>query len=355
MAKILTRLATDAEREACYRLAYDVFCTEMGTMQELADHTQRLVHDEAIARAHLVGTWVDGELAGTLGMLVGGDGPFPAYFTQGFNVPGFLPVVPSAQMSINIRFAVKPSFRSSVVPFRLMAAATRWQVERGIRLAFCDCQPHLLPLYLGLGFRPCAPLFDQAGFGMMAPLTLSLSDVDYLRTIHSPLLRCLPASIEDRALAARIRARLPVEPDVVSPTADGGDLPSALYRLLCQERGEASPLLGCTEAERLALLGQSQLLACHRDQQILVQGQKTRSVYVVIAGAVEVRKGATRLALLTPGDLVGTLAIQQHGRWTADVYATSDRVRLLAFSAQTWQRLMASHTALATRFLDNVS
>lgn len=355
MAEIITALATDDEREACYQLAYEVFCTEMGTMQDLADHERRLVRDEAIERAHLVYARVDGELAGTLGILWGGDAPFPDYFTHGFDVPHFLPVVSHAQMSINIRFLVRKPFRGSVVPFRLIAEAARFQVTRGIRLGFCDCQPHLLPLYLGLGFRPCAPVFDQPGFGVMVPLAFSLSDFDYLRALHSPLLRSLPASLEDRPLAARIQALLPADPPVMPPTASGRGSQSALYHLLCQEHGDTSPFSGLSEAEFSTLLAQSQLIECHRGQQVIVHDQGTQTVYVVLEGVVEVCKDHTWLATLTAGEVVGEFAFLLHSKRTADVYAVSERVRLLALSPRTLHRLVASHSALATKFLLNLS
>jgi hypothetical protein len=95
------------------------------------------------------------------------------------------------------------------LPFDLIVESTRFQIERGVKLTFCDCQPHLLNLYMRLGFQPYAPTFDQPGFGMMVPLLLILSDFRHLRFVHSPLLRYFPENLEDTKLASLIGALLP--------------------------------------------------------------------------------------------------------------------------------------------------
>jgi predicted GNAT family N-acyltransferase len=56
------------------------------------------------------------------------------------------------------RMAVAEKFRKSSLVLRLMAIATDEARHRGMRLAFLDCSPHLLPFYEACGFKRYAPL-----------------------------------------------------------------------------------------------------------------------------------------------------------------------------------------------------
>jgi hypothetical protein len=82
VGRIVVSVADTPElREECYRLAYDVFCVEMGTMRGEADHEHRVLRDPAIEAAAVFHAQVDGSCAGTMGILRGVDGrQFPESF-----------------------------------------------------------------------------------------------------------------------------------------------------------------------------------------------------------------------------------------------------------------------------------
>lgn len=346
---------TEAERESCYRLAYEIFCEEMGTMQESADHARRMVRDEAIGRARLYRAMVGDEVVGSLGILWGGDGPFPPGFVDGFGLDRFLPVVPHAHMAITIRFLVKPSHRGTAVPLRLIVEAARFQVAHGVTLSFCDCQPHLLSLYTRLGFRPYAPAFDQPGFGLMVPLVFVVVDREYLRQGHRVLLSVFPEAMADPVLSAQVNALLPNEPPVVSATSLDDAAWAEVYGVLSETRATVGAFDGFTRAELDAFLAESQIIVCQRGQQIIGEGQGTRTVYVVLEGAVEVRKDGRALTTLREGRVFGEFALLLQLKRTADVYAAADRVRLVALNARTLSRLVESRSEGAAKFLLNLS
>ena len=355
MAEIVISLANQQQREECYRLAYEIFCLEMGTMREYADHEARQIRDEAIEASHVLHGQADGELAGTIGLLVGRDDrPFPEHFEHGFEISRFLSAVPRSKMAINIRFLVRPEHRSSQLPFKLMVEAAKFQFANGIKLVFCDCQPHLLNLYQGIGFRPCAAVFEQPGFGVMVPLVYVVPDVAHLRAIRSPMIR-YAKGLEDAVEAARLIALLPEQAPVLTTT----DLERASWAetmgLLSQMRERTGAFEGFTEDEIKAFLDRGQVLECVEGQQIVVKGHGTRSAYVVMHGAAEVRLEGKLLAKIGEGELFGEFALLLATRRTADVYAKGERVRLLVLDERTLQRLLEGNAALAAKFLLNLS
>jgi hypothetical protein len=346
---------TAEERESCYRLAYEIFCEEMGTMRDVADHGRRIARDELIEGARLFRAMAGDELVGSLGIVLGRDGPFPEELARAFRVDQFASVLPREDMAITIRFLVKPAWRGSAVPLKLVAEAARYQATHAVKLSFCDCQPHLLGLYTRLGFRSYATPFDQTGWGLMVPLVFLLVDRAHLVQGHRLLLSAFPPEIDDPALAARLRALLPEDPPVVSASAVDDASWSEVYQLLSATRATVGAFEGFTPEELTAFLAEAQILTCERGRQIIGEGQGTRTVYAVLEGAVEVRKGGRAVATLREGRIFGEFALLLQLKRTADVVAASEHVRLVVLSERTLMRLIESRSALAAKFLLNLS
>lgn len=346
---------TEAEREACYRLAYEVFCEEMGTMRDVADHARRIACDDLIRPARLLRAMCGDELVGSVGILLGTDGGFPAELAEAFRVAHFEQVVPVTRMAASVRFLVRRDYRGSAVPLKLIVEAARLQLAHGVKLSFCDCQPHLLGLYTRLGFRPYAPAFDQAGWGLMVPLLFVLVDREHMEQGHRLLLPHFPVGVADPALAARVRALLPEEPPVVSAGAVDDASWSEVYQLLSATGATVGAFEGLSRKELDDFLAESQILTCQRGRQIIGEGQGTRTVYVVLEGAVEVRKQGRVVTTLREGRIFGEFALLLQLKRTADVVAASDHVRLVALSERTLMRLIESRNAAAAKFLLNLA
>lgn len=355
MADIQVSPATPEEREECFRLAYEVFCEEMGVMREEADHERRILKDEVIDRAHLLCARIDGEIAGTVGILAGTEQPFPEHFERGFEIARFLGIVPRTRIALNIRFLVRRQFRSTPVAFRLILESQSYQIGKGILLTFCDCQPHLLDLYQSLGFRAYAPLFDQPGFGLMAPLMFCLADYGHLRSIRSPILRYYPKSLDNPELAARIAALLPEKPPVTGTIGPDEEAWLETYELLSRSNLQTGAFTGFTEEELNTFLAKSQVLQCSQGQPLLLEGQGTKFAFIVLEGSVEVRRHGSPIAILQEGEMFGEFAFLLETKRTADVFANSPRVRLVVLNERTLRNLLASDPVLASKFLLNLS
>ncbi len=102
-----------------------------------------------------------------------------------------------------------------------------------------------------------------------------------------------------------------------------------------------------------ALLHQGELLECSGDALLVHAGQTALTVFVLLEGSAEVRKNGRAIYSLAEGDVFGEVAFLTGQRRTADVRATSERVRLLCLSDGTLRRFVESRTQAGTTLLLN--
>lgn len=120
----------------------------------VADHDARQLVDDADELSQLLLATDDGFPVGTLRMTCGLDTNFPPDLVDTYSLDRFEGPVPREAIIVMTRFMVRPQLRGSTVPFRMIEEATRFLVEETpVEATFCDCQPHLIGLYLRLGFR----------------------------------------------------------------------------------------------------------------------------------------------------------------------------------------------------------
>jgi len=256
---------------------------------------------------------------------------------------------------MNTRFFVHPDHRASAVPFALIAAATRFQVQHQIAMSFADCQPHLLNLYRAIGFRPCAPARDKRGIGMVVPLVILTGDIDHLQSIGSPLLGLGDPGEVDPELAARLAPLLPGE--VAASSLDDLDAASwaEAFEALSRPDHRVAMFDDFTAEEFEQLLHAGQLIECHAGQHIITEAQGTRTVFVVLDGVVEVRHADQPVRRLGRGQPFGEIAMLLGVKRTADVVAATDHVRVIALSDRVVQQLVDARSQLAALFLLNLA
>jgi GNAT superfamily N-acetyltransferase len=354
--KVDVGIATAEDREACYRLAYEVFCEEVGYHRDKADHENRRLEDATYRQAEVLVARVDGEVVGSLAVLLGRQAPFGERLDSLFDVERFTGIVPRDEMAMMIRFAVRRRYRGTMVPFRLITAAADLLARGGrVTLAFCDCQPHLLPLYTSLGFRPYAPVIGLPGLGLMVPLVFVAPDLAHLRSLGTPLLPYVPAELEDPALAARIGALIPPDAPVQRAEALSEEAWERIFGGLSAPRERIAALDGLTPEEVRTLLEQAQVIELAGGQPLIVEGQAARTAYVVLEGEVEIQRQGRKIATCAAGELFGEFALLCGVPRTADVVAGPAPVRLAALNEKVLLRLIESRSPVAARLLWNVS
>lgn len=344
--------ATEDEREAIYRLRYATYVEEMHLYRGQADHDHRWLKDAEDATSHLMYAQVKGEVVGALRIHQGRAIPEP--LTARFALERFLPLVPPEQLSVVGRFMVRQDMRGTAVPYRLIHESIRFQLEQGLELAFCDCQPHLLNLYLSLGFRPHLGTFDHPEFGVMVPLVLVLRDRAHLEWVGSPLRTLLPADAPASEVPAKVAPLLAKARGVLSQELSD---PDQYWQEVHGMMGSARPSVfaGLSEQELQAVLASSHVIQCAPGDYLIRRGQVARTVFVVLSGSLEVREGDRVVANTTEGEVLGEVAFLLSTPRISDVCATGTGARVLCLSEKSLRGLIDSSSRAAAMLLLNLS
>lgn len=349
---------TAAERDAVYRLRYDVYVEEMGRYQTVADHARRMLYEDVDEQSRISFARLDGEMVATARITWGGDAPIPQRMIDQYQLAPFLSEVPQTAIAVGERAMVRPHLRGTDILLRMMGNGMRFANEHRIQLVFGDCEPHLLNLYLGLGQRTYAKTnVNSAEAGYLIPIVLVIEDVEYFRQLNSPLLPYLhdfgadarvPACIE-RALAdgSAVRSRLHE-----TSASYWSEVHSALSEL---ESQRISALDGFTEDEAARCLEKSTIIDCRAGDRVLKKGGVARNLFVVLDGTLEVRDDDGVHAVLGTGDVFGEMAFLLERPRTRDVYAASDTARILSLSEANLKQLTETDPAIAAHLLLNIS
>ncbi len=349
--------STDAEREALYRLRYEIYVEEMGIFGAVADHERRRFIDPHDATARLMYATADDAVIGTLRLNFGADAPFSDEFVLTYGLDRFRPVVSDAQMVVLTRFMVRKDVRGTPLPFHMISEAARITMAEGAEIALCDCQPHLINLYSRLGFRSYdCPVYNDPEFGIMVPLAFIMGDLDYLQRIRSPLRAVMAQRPEDAETTRRILARLGTAAVRSTKAEEAADHWSDIYGLLNERAASTARLFdGLSEDEVQAVAARGHVIECAPGDRIIRQGQPARTVFVVLSGSLEVRSEDHLIGVKTPGDVVGELAFLLARRRTADVYAGAEGARVLSLDEQKFRQFVETPSHTAAQVLLNLS
>jgi GNAT superfamily N-acetyltransferase len=356
MAVQVSAASTVAEREEVFHQRYLVYTQEMNRYREQADDERQLLSDPDDAGAALLAARVDGEVVGSMRVHVGAESGFPEEMLQTFELERFTHLVPMEQMAVVSRFTVLPRFRNQRVPFSLIIASVEYMLDHGVQLAFLDCVPHLINLYLSLGFFPYAHNVRNSEVGFLVPMVLILRDLPYLAQIRSPLASTVAARIgraEPPSWAEELM-RLPAT--VTSERIHGDDYWSKAYAYLTERPKDQNDFFqGLTEEETRLALESGHIIQCEPGEQIIKQGTTGTNLFVVLSGAVRVSQGDRMLAILQAGEILGEVAYLAGVPRSADVFAETDDVRILSIDEKVLNRIIRSHPEAATKLLLNLS
>ncbi|HUI28285.1 MAG TPA: cyclic nucleotide-binding domain-containing protein, partial [Candidatus Kryptonia bacterium] len=302
---------TDDEKRAVYRFRYDVYVTEMGRYQTVADHAQRLLYEDCDAHSRIFYATEDDTVVATLRLTWGGDAALPQRMVEQYHLAPFLAELPQSAIAVGERGMVTPRLRNSDLFLRLIGASFGFVNERRIQLAFGDCEPHLLNLYLGLGYRTYSKKnVNSAEAGYLVPIVFVPEDIAYLRYLNSPLLEYVRDFGDDTRVPACVERIVADGSGVMSrrlmaSAAYWGEVHGALSEI---EANRISAFDGFTEDDAARCLDRSTIIACSAGDRVLKKGGVARNLFVVLDGTIEVRDGETVLAVLGPGDVFGEMA-----------------------------------------------
>ena len=355
---VIEAASSDAEREAIYRFRYRVYVEEMNRYRSIADHDGKRLVEPDDAQSHLYYA-ADGEaVVGTMRLTWGGDAPFTDRHIEQYDLAPFLEAVPQDQMVIGERFMVERAYRGTDLIFRLFCSYLQFVNERRIQLIFGDSEPHLLNLYQGLGFRTYSGKnVNSPETGYLIPLVMVPEDLDYMRTIKSPLCDVL----QDFGEAAQMPACVP------NLIEGGGAVTSqrltardAYWRDIKQaldiNARKVQLFDGLSEDQALRCIGKSNLIECRRGDRLIKRGNVAQNMFVVVSGTLEVRDDeGDVVSWAGAGDIVGEMAFFLKSPRSMDVYAATDDVRVLSLSESVIKTMIEEDSTLAATLLLNVS
>ena len=110
----------------------------------------------------------------------------------------------------------------------------------------------------------------------------------------------------------------------------------------------------CTKAELIEVALSSDEREATEGESLMEEGRRGREFFVLVEGAVTVRRGGRKLADLGPGDWFGEIAILTYKPRTATVTAISP-VRLLVISDRAFRRVVETTPRIALNVLRSVA
>ena len=110
----------------------------------------------------------------------------------------------------------------------------------------------------------------------------------------------------------------------------------------------------CTKAELIEVAITADEREAPEGARLTEEGRRGREFFVLVNGAVVVRRGGRKLADLGPGDWFGEIAILTYKPRTTTVTATSP-VRLLVISDRAFRRLVETTPRIAVTALASVA
>lgn len=348
---------TTKEREAVYRLRYEIYVEERGAYKDVADHKNRLLSDPLDPTGRLLYGQAGDEVVGSLRLNWGADVPFTPEIMETYDIRRFLPTIPMGQMIIFSRFMTRPDYRQKGVSFQFLEAMFNFFLENKLQLAFCDCRPHLINSYVRLGFRTYAPTYNDPIAGLLVPLVMVVEDRDHFEQIGSPLAPLLDNYTLQSDTPARVAPLIPQSAPVQSNiNARKSRYWSKVHETLA--RREVSNITifdNLSDDETTRFMAKSHIIKCKPGDKIVSKGSNDRTVFIVLSGVVEIRNGDQVTAVQSKGDVIGEVAFLLHSERMADVYAVSDDVKVLSLSEKTLQDLIETEPTIAARLLHNLA
>jgi CRP/FNR family transcriptional regulator, cyclic AMP receptor protein len=110
----------------------------------------------------------------------------------------------------------------------------------------------------------------------------------------------------------------------------------------------------CTKAELIEVAISADEREVATGRTLTEQGRRGQEFFILVEGAVTVRRSGRKLADLGPGDWFGEIAILTYKPRTASVTATSP-VRLLVTSDRAFRRVVETTPRIALKVLRNVA
>lgn len=276
-----------------------------------------------------------------------------------YSLAPFLDGMPERDLIVGERFMVSKPYRGTDVLTKMFNAYLNFVNENRIQLIFGDCEPYLLNLYLGMGFRTYSKRnVNSAETGYLIPLVMVPEDMDYMRQIRSPLVSILQDFGTDDRLGDTARKVLAAGSAVISERLTSSDEYWSEINQYINEHGDTRPGLfsGFDDDSINLCLGKSTIIECQQGDMVIKKDNFAQNLFFVLSGFLQVGDDEEGIVgMLEAGDVFGEIAFLLGKPRTRNVLAATDGTKVVCMSENTIRKLIETDSEVAAKLLLNIS
>ncbi len=348
---------TEEELRASYRMRYSVYVKGMGRLKDKGNHELKELKDDYDKIARAVIAIKNGEPIGTLRLFWGGDAPFSQALIEAYHLSRFLDFLDEKKICIVERLMVAEKHRGSTTTLRMYKEVMHFVLDQQVEVVLLDCEPHHLNSYLKLGFRPFAESYSYPGIGLVIPMVLVTGDYEHLKRIGSPFSMLTKEDDFNHCLhTEQILEKIGQGVNVISQaTSKPTDFLKQIYanpKLLDNPIPKIFDHLSEDEVQRV--IEKSHIIECSLGDHIIDHHNSAKTIFVLLSGAIDVRREDKLIAIVTPGDMIGEIAFFLNIPRSASIIAATEDVRVLSLDEASMSRLLKFESELANKVLVNI-
>lgn len=355
----VTLARTPAQREAVYRLRYEVYTRELrkGFLKNV-DHEHARIRDpeDELAGVSIFFTGTEESMTGSLRLQVWDPGRIPRDAFERFSLYLFHGIE-ACKVSEAARLVVRSDMRGGHLLASLALAAFEHAVaNHDVFVCFLYCSPGLVRAYMRLGFRPYPGYVIPNEDGIRLPMFLLAADIEHLEAIGSPLGPLMQRHLSADNKPVDIRPFLQVVSEQPCHyETDAARVWQEVRDQLQPGPGTRSPLLeGIPEDGVEVLCRHGFIMEIPAEKVVLREGLVERELYLVLRGEYEVLIGGTVIGVLSEGDVLGEVSFFNNpGERVATVRSLTPG-RAMVLERHFVEHLIPSHPELACRLLINL-
>jgi len=349
---------TEDDKAVVYEFRYRIYVEEMDRYGSVANHETRqlIVPVDAHSRHYLAIR--DGEVVGTMRNTWGGDQTLPENVIEQYSLKPFLECTPERDIIVGERFMVKKEFRGTDVLSKLFETYLNFVNDNRIQLVFGDCEPHLLNLYLGMGFRTYSRSnFNSKDAGYLIPLVMVPEDLAYMRDLNSPLVGVLKDFGTDVRISEVTQRLLARGGAVISERMASRENYWSEVHQHVNDLEENRPNLfeNLSEDSIQICLSKSTIIDCQEGDLVIKKGNAAQNLFFVLSGYLEVLDDDSIVNVLKTGDVFGEIAFLLGRPRTKDIRAATSDTRVVSMSETTIKRMIENDSETAAQLLLNIS
>lgn len=348
---------TTEELHASYQLRYKVYVEGMGRLKDKSDHIQKELKDSYDETARAVIAIKNNKAIGTLRLFWGGDASFSQTLIEAYHLSPFMNLLKEDQICIVERLMVDESHRGSTTTLRMYKEVMHFVLDHQVEAVFLDCEPHHLNSYLKLGFRPFTETYTYPGIGLVVPMVLITGDYQHLKKIGSPFAMLTREEDLSHCIHTKVLLdKIDHTSNIVSQVSSShGEFLNKIYedtKLLSNTKPKIFDDLEEDEIQRV--IKKSHIIECSLGDHIIEWSNSAKTIFVLLSGIVEVKRGKELQAIISPGETIGEIAYFLKVPRSASIIAATNNVRVLSLDEASMSRLLKFDSLLANKILMNI-